>query len=136
VIATRRYRKYSRDISQALWTIGSSEEAGEDEDDCDDGTGDETTRPSRKRKGRGSVEEIVQEAVNRVLVSKSCRMHPCGREDIDVRMLGNGRPVVIEVIASQVIPNQRILDEIVRSINSSEGLNTERDIDLVCLTRV
>jgi tRNA pseudouridine synthase 10 len=63
-------------------------------------------------------------------------MHPCGREDIDVRMLGNGRPVVIEVLASQVLPNQSLLDEIVRSINSSEGLNTERDIDLVCLTRV
>lgn len=63
-------------------------------------------------------------------------MHPCGREDIDVRMLGNGRPVVIEVLESQLIPNDILLNQIVQSINQSEGLNSERDIDLVCLSRV
>ena len=41
-----------------------------------------------KRKGRYSVEEYVSGAVCEVLKASSCRMHPCGREDMDVRMLG------------------------------------------------
>lgn len=129
-----------------MWTIGSSSEEGGDDggdDDVEVGDivedGDEpshSTQSTRKRKGRGSVEEIIQEAVNRILKCKSCRMHPCGREDIDVRMLGNGRPVVFEVLESEVIPDEALLDQIVSSINNCEGSNTERDIDLVCLTRV
>lgn len=63
-------------------------------------------------------------------------MHPCGREDIDVRMLGNGRPVALEIIESKILPTQEILDQIVNSINNSEGLNQRRDIDIVSLTRV
>ena len=43
----------------------------------------------RQRKGRNSVEEIVSESVCKFLDAKTSRMHPCGREDIDVRMLGN-----------------------------------------------
>ena len=35
-----------------------------------------------------SVEEIVTESVMRTLQGSSCKMHPCGREDIDVRCLG------------------------------------------------
>jgi tRNA U54 and U55 pseudouridine synthase Pus10 len=40
---------------------------------------------SKSRKGRNSVEEIVSESVCKFLDAKYCRMHPCGREDIDVR---------------------------------------------------
>jgi hypothetical protein len=145
VLPSNRYRKYSRDISQALWTLGSSGDGAEDDEGGEDGGVDaadadpsdpDSVKAQRKRKGRGSVEEIIQEAVNRTLLSRSCRMHPCGREDIDVRMLGNGRPVVIEVLESQLIPNDLLLNQIVQSINQSEGLNAERDIDLVCLSRV
>ena len=35
-----------------------------------------------------SVEEIVTEAVMKSLKGSSCKLHPCGREDIDVRCLG------------------------------------------------
>ena len=52
----------------------------------------------KERKGRNSIEEIVGEAVRIALRAKECRMHPCGREDIDVRVLGNGRPFALEVI--------------------------------------
>ncbi len=40
------------------------------------------------RKGRHSVEEIVNSVVKEHLQAADCRMHPCGREDIDVRCLG------------------------------------------------
>jgi hypothetical protein len=113
------------------------EDGGEEErEDAADPSDPDTVKSQKKRKGRGSVEEIIQEAVNRTLLSKSCRIHPCGREDIDVRMLGNGRPVVIEVLESKLLPNDMLLGQIVQSINQSEGLNAERDIDLVCLSRV
>ena len=44
----------------------------------------------RVRKGRNSVEEIVTEAIGRSVEAgtNDLKMHGCGREDIDVRMLG------------------------------------------------
>jgi len=57
----------------------------------------------RERKGRNSIEEIVGEAVQLALQAKECRMHPCGREDIDVRVLGNGRPFALEVLLQAAI---------------------------------
>jgi tRNA U54 and U55 pseudouridine synthase Pus10 len=41
-----------------------------------------------QRKGRCSVEEVVNAEVRRALGAADCRMHACGREDIDVRCLG------------------------------------------------
>ena len=41
-----------------------------------------------KRKGRSSVEEIINAVAKVQLRAVECRMHPCGREDIDVRCLG------------------------------------------------
>ena len=40
-----------------------------------------------------SVEEIVTEAVMKTLAGASCKFHPCGREDIDVRCLGEQQGV-------------------------------------------
>jgi hypothetical protein len=100
-----RYCKYARDISQAPWTIGSGGDDGDATEPVPEGEAedeDETSvpavsgtvnhgsaaLPNRTRKGRSSVEEVICEAVTRILKCKLCRMHPCGREDIDVRMLG------------------------------------------------
>lgn len=47
-----------------------------------------TTHQQYRRKGRSSVEEIINSAVKAALLAADCRMHPCGREDIDVRCLG------------------------------------------------
>jgi tRNA U54 and U55 pseudouridine synthase Pus10 len=41
-----------------------------------------------QRKGRCSVEEVVNAEVRKALGAADCRMHACGREDIDVRCLG------------------------------------------------
>ena len=37
-----------------------------------------------------------------VLHAKECILHSAGREDIDVRMLGNGRPFAIEFVDARV----------------------------------
>ena len=80
-----RYRKLIRGIPQTKW-------------------------PCRKCKGRGceecnftgkqypeSVEELLSEIVLKHTNGYEAKFHGAGREDIDVRMLGTGRPFVLEI---------------------------------------
>jgi tRNA pseudouridine synthase 10 len=80
-----RYRKLIRGIPQTRW-------------------------PCKKCKGRGcercgytgkmyqeSVEELVAEEVLALTRGQESKFHGAGREDIDVRMLGRGRPFVLEI---------------------------------------
>ncbi len=80
-----RYRKLVRGIPQTRW-------------------------PCRECEGRGcprcnftgkmyptSVEEIVAEPVLKATQGSGSKFHGAGREDIDVRMLGRGRPFVLEI---------------------------------------
>mmetsp|Transcript_129137 Transcript_129137/g.251450 ORF Transcript_129137/g.251450 Transcript_129137/m.251450 type:complete len:558 (+) Transcript_129137:29-1702(+) len=68
-----RYVKLSRRIPQSPWII--------------DG----------ERKGESSVEELVTGPLAKLFGAKETRFHAEGREDIDVRMLGSGRPFVVEL---------------------------------------
>ena len=104
-----RYRKLARDVPQSPWVING------------------------KQKGRSSVSEIVEHAVKAVLKCKECRLHACGREDIDVRCLGNGRPFVLEVLGASVEPTADKLDEIVHSLGKQEGLNGRGDVEVLLL---
>lgn len=127
-----RYRKLARDVPQSEWTVTSKNyDHLNDADECDDAnepTGDDTSAlkssvvitrhddPSRvdaellkhERKGRCSVEEIVTSAITSYLrIGKDeCRIHPCGREDINVRCLGNGRPFAVQIRNSTIIPGE------------------------------
>jgi len=80
-----RYRKLIRGIPQTRW-------------------------PCRKCRGKGcdfcgftgkmypeSVEELIAERVLQESKGQESRFHGAGREDIDVRMLGSGRPFVLEI---------------------------------------
>jgi len=68
-----RYLKLSRGIPQSPWII--------------DG----------ERKGESSVEELVSGPLAKLFGANETRFHAEGREDIDVRMLGTGRPFVVEL---------------------------------------
>lgn len=107
-----RYRKLARDVPQSPWTISSQSGGaaegegggdGEVEPLAESGESASEEPPAKKqevegekrivqllykRKGRCSVEEIVTAEVKARLQAADCRMHPCGREDIDVRCLG------------------------------------------------
>eukprot|EP00981_Chlorochromonas_danica_P012638 scaffold5237_cov170-Ochromonas_danica.AAC.14 len=101
-----RYCKYGRDISQSPWMIASTNNGNStnsnnnnnnnsnenQEDGCEDGIG---------QKGSGNVEDLIGQVVRNVLNAEVVKLHGCGREDIDVRCLGNGRPFALEVIKSQ-----------------------------------
>ena len=91
-----RYRKLARDVPQTEWPCrecgGSGKQlaAGGGEEPCDhcDGTG--YMYPT-------SVEQEVAPAVREAMDGDEAVFHGAGREDVDARMLGTGRPFVVEV---------------------------------------
>ncbi|KAG8065752.1 hypothetical protein GUJ93_ZPchr0004g40024 [Zizania palustris] len=103
-----RYLKLSRNVSQSCWII-------------DD-----------ERMGEASVEEIIGEHVRAICRGDGYKFHAAGREDIDVRMLGSGRPFLVEVLNVRSIPSATEVQQIADKINSSEKKHVRiRNLKLV-----
>lgn len=95
-----RYRKLVRGIPQTKW-------------------------PCRSCRGRGcsrcnytgkmyptSVEELISEPVLKATGGSDSKFHGSGREDVDVRMLGTGRPFVLEIKEPAIrTPDLRALED-------------------------
>lgn len=93
----------------------------------------QTKWPCRKCKGRGcsecngtgkiydeSVEELISDIILKEARGYEAKFHGAGREDIDVRMLGTGRPFVLEIKEPKV--RKLDLDKITKEVNKySEG---------------
>ncbi|GER38783.1 pseudouridine synthase family protein [Striga asiatica] len=92
-----RYLKYSRNVSQTRWII-------------DD-----------ERMGEASIEEIVGGNILPICQGDSYKFHASGREDIDVRMLGSGRPFLVEIQNARQFPSDVIIKDIEMKINSLES---------------
>ena len=89
-----RYNKYSREIPQTIWPCRECHGKG-----C----------PHCHGKGKmyeTSVQEIIGNIALEVAEGDEHFFHGMGREDIDARMLGDGRPFVLEI--SQ--PKKRFID--------------------------
>ncbi|GGL27712.1 tRNA pseudouridine(54/55) synthase Pus10 [Halarchaeum grantii] len=86
-----RYRKLSREIPQTEWPCrecnGTGRRAGEPCIHCD-GTGYMYAE---------SVEQLVSPPILEAMDGDDSSFHGAGREDIDAKMLGTGRPFVVEV---------------------------------------
>jgi tRNA pseudouridine synthase 10 len=80
-----RYNKFSREIPQTKWPCRECRGKG-----CKrcDGTG---------KMYQTSVQEIIGDPLLAAAEGKEHFLHGMGREDIDARMLGTGRPFVLEV---------------------------------------
>ncbi|MGA8543560.1 MAG: tRNA pseudouridine(54/55) synthase Pus10 [Thermoplasmata archaeon] len=89
-----RYRKLDRSLPQTRWPCRRCRGLG-----CDTCGGTGKTYPE-------SVEEIVAAPFLTGTGGEGTRFHGMGREDIDARMLGRGRPFVLEVLR----PRHRTLD--------------------------
>jgi tRNA pseudouridine synthase 10 len=89
-----RYRKLVRDIPQSKWFCSSCRGRG-----CEKCGGTGKMYPE-------SVEELVSKPLLEAAEGEKTSFHASGREDIDARMLGAGRPFVIEVSK----PKKRFLD--------------------------
>jgi tRNA pseudouridine synthase 10 len=80
-----RYRKLVRDIPQSKWFCSGCRGRG-----CQKCGGTGLQYPE-------SVEEIVSKPFLEAAQGEKTAFHASGREDIDARMLGTGRPFVVEV---------------------------------------
>jgi tRNA pseudouridine synthase 10 len=103
-----RYKKLIRGIPQTRWPCGKCN--GKGCEDCDF-TG---------KQYQTSVEELISPEFIKSAEAEGSKFHGAGREDIDVRMLGSGRPFVLELIN----PKRRSLDleAIRKKVNSlNEG---------------
>src|SRR3990170_5598522 len=100
-----RYRKLVRDIPQSKWFCSSCRGKG-----CEKCGGTGKMYPE-------SVEELVSKPLLEATEGEKTAFHASGREDIDARMLGNGRPFVVEVSK----PKKRGLDlkKLEETINES-----------------
>jgi len=89
-----RYRKLVRDIPQSKWFCSGCR-----------GKGCAKCNWSGKLYSE-SVEELVSKPLLVAAVGEKTAFHASGREDIDARMLGTGRPFVLEISK----PRKRLLD--------------------------
>jgi tRNA pseudouridine synthase 10 len=80
-----RYKKFFRGIPQTKWFCRSCK-----------GKGCRICNFTGKMY-QESVEELISEVLIKILGGTGAKFHGAGREDLDVRMLGNGRPFVIEI---------------------------------------
>ncbi|XP_062025079.1 uncharacterized protein LOC133741150 isoform X1 [Rosa rugosa] len=92
-----RYLKYSRNVSQSCWII-------------DD-----------ERMGEASVEEIMGSNILPICRGDKYKFHAAGREDIDVRMLGSGRPFLVEVQNARYVPSQESVKDLQTKINNLQN---------------
>ena len=104
LFVTGRYRKLVRTIPQSKWFCSSCHGRG-----CKKCGGTGQMYPE-------SVEELTSKPLLEATLGEKTSFHAAGREDIDARMLGTGRPFVIEVSK----PKKRFVDlkEIEAKINA------------------
>lgn len=124
-----RYRKYSRTVAQTPWYV-------------DEG-----------RMGDLSVEERIVKpfvvcasaqcvirapdplcsnatAAQTILKASECTFHTAGREDIDVRMLGKGRPFAVELADVKLAPSSELLAVIEHTLNHATEENATGDVEV------
>ena len=82
-----RYRKVSRGIPQTRWPCRACRGRATGCESCEE-TGLQYT---------DSVQDLIGEPIREALGAEDTSFHGMGREDIDVRCLGSGRPFVLEV---------------------------------------
>ncbi|XP_019636602.1 PREDICTED: putative tRNA pseudouridine synthase Pus10 [Branchiostoma belcheri] len=108
VFVAGRYNKYSRTLSQTPWVV--------------DG----------ERRGKTSVSELICTRIQAMFMAQEYRFSSAGREDVDVRTLGRGRPFLVELIQPHVsdvpIDKMKLLQQ---EINSGTTDIAVRDLQVV-----
>jgi len=95
-----RYIKLQRGISQSPWVIKGDGKS--------------------KRKSATSVEEEIARCIIPHFSPEDYKFSSSGREDIDVRMLGEGRPFVLEIIGPKCAPpSEAVMSRLERMTNEA-----------------
>lgn len=106
-----RYRKLERGIPQTEWPCSTCDGSGRHGGDTCDSCGGNGLQYDR------SVEQLVAPAIRDAMDGTDATFHGAGREDIDARMLGTGRPFVVEV--DQPMRRDIDLEAVTSTINES-----------------
>nr|XP_034966803.1 tRNA pseudouridine synthase Pus10 isoform X2 [Zootoca vivipara] len=108
IFVAGRYNKYSRNLPQTPWII--------------DG----------ERKMESSVEELISEHLMAAFKADSFNFSSSGREDVDVRTLGKGRPFAVELVNPRKVRlAAEEMKELQQTINNSSDKVQVRDLQLV-----
>lgn len=123
-----RYLKHTRDLPQTVFFCPECKGHPRRRRGCEkcEGFGKLT---------KDSVQELVGWVLGKAAGTRKHKFHGAGREDVDVRMLGKGRPFVFELIDPKV--HKVDLAEVEREINSrNEGRLEIRGLHWTQKTRV
>jgi tRNA pseudouridine synthase 10 len=85
-----RYRKLSRDLPQTIFYCPTCHGNERRRHGC-------ATCEGFGKLSRESVQELITWVLAKAAGTRKSKFHGAGREDVDVRMLGTGRPFVIEL---------------------------------------
>ena len=110
-----RYRKISREIPQTRWPCRACRGRDEGCESCQ-GSGLQYA---------DSVQDLIGEPIRQALNAEDTSFHGMGREDIDVRCLGSGRPFVLEI--KNPLIREHDLDELVSLVNANSTEKVEID---------
>ena len=91
-----RYRKHARDLPQTVFFCPLCKGHPRRRQGCErcQGFGKLT---------RDSVQELVGWVAGAFFKTRKNKFHGAGREDVNVRMLGGGRPFVMEILAPKIV---------------------------------
>ncbi len=106
-----KYKKLIRGIPQTKWPCRKCKGKG-----CDECNGTGKQYPE-------SVEELISQIVLKETRGYEAKFHGAGREDIDVRMLGSGRPFVLEIKEPKI--RKLNLKDIAEEVNKHSKGKTE-----------
>ena len=65
------------------------------------------------------MEEIIAAPFEKIFQNSKSILSSSGREDVDVRTLGNGRPFILEIQKPKKIPNNELLLSAQKMLNES-----------------
>jgi hypothetical protein len=100
-----RYNKFLRGVSQSPWLVDND------------------------RIGATSVEEVVGNPIQKLFGCSEYKFHSAGREDIDVRMLGKGRPFMLELLnAKRFNVTEQEIDDAESELNKRQDM-----VKITCL---
>lgn len=110
-----RYRKLIRGLPQSKWLCSNCRGKG-----CEECNWTGKMYPE-------SVEEMIEKPFIEATDGVDASFHASGREDIDARMLGNGRPFVIEITQ----PKKRFLN--LNMLEKTVNVNAEGKVEVTDL---
>ncbi|KAK3890557.1 hypothetical protein Pcinc_005531, partial [Petrolisthes cinctipes] len=92
-----RYNKYSRELPQTPWFVEGERKQSTSVQELLSAILNNTIK-AQERKQSTSVQELLSAILNNTVKAQDLKFSSSGREDVDVRCLGVGRPFVIEFI--------------------------------------